>query len=44
MGVADELTFMGSLKHLKSLQQRDDMLQAVLEFHCEGRIQACIEQ
>nr|XP_023665910.1 uncharacterized protein LOC111842969 isoform X2 [Paramormyrops kingsleyae] len=41
---ADELALMGALRHLQSLDDSKQLMEAVLHFYCEGRIQAAIQQ
>nr|XP_023686488.1 uncharacterized protein LOC111853611 [Paramormyrops kingsleyae] len=41
---ADELAPMGALRHLQSLDDSKQLMEAVLHFYCEGRIQAAIQQ
>ncbi|XP_038594951.1 G2/M phase-specific E3 ubiquitin-protein ligase-like [Micropterus salmoides] len=35
---------MGALRHLRSLDHRGELMEAVLQFHCEGRIYAALQQ
>ncbi|XP_045898288.1 G2/M phase-specific E3 ubiquitin-protein ligase-like isoform X2 [Micropterus dolomieu] len=41
---AEELAMMGALRHLRSLDHRGELMEAVLQFHCEGRIYAALQQ
>ncbi|XP_049335912.1 G2/M phase-specific E3 ubiquitin-protein ligase-like [Astyanax mexicanus] len=41
---AEELALMGALRHLRSLEQRKELMEAVLQFYCEGRINAALTQ
>ncbi|XP_049427909.1 G2/M phase-specific E3 ubiquitin-protein ligase-like [Epinephelus fuscoguttatus] len=40
----EELSLMGALRHLQSLEHRTELLEAVLHFYCEGRIHAALQQ
>uniref|UniRef100_A0A3B1KJW9 G2/M phase-specific E3 ubiquitin-protein ligase-like n=1 Tax=Astyanax mexicanus TaxID=7994 RepID=A0A3B1KJW9_ASTMX len=41
---AEELALMGALRHLRSLEHRKELMEAVLQFYCEGRINAALTQ
>ncbi|XP_048837376.1 uncharacterized protein LOC125711944 isoform X11 [Brienomyrus brachyistius] len=41
---ADELDPMGALWHLQSLEQRKELIEAAVQFYCERRIQAALQQ
>ncbi|KAJ8004237.1 hypothetical protein DPEC_G00156730, partial [Dallia pectoralis] len=41
---AEELALMGALRHLQSLERRKELMEAVLQFYCEGRIHAALQQ
>nr|XP_023669462.1 uncharacterized protein LOC111844854 isoform X2 [Paramormyrops kingsleyae] len=41
---ADELDPMGARWHLQSLEQREELIEAAVQFHCERRIQAALQQ
>lgn len=41
---ADELAPMGGLLHVTKMEQREELVQAVVNFYCQGRIEAALQQ
>lgn len=44
MGAADELAMLGSLRHIQTLEDRDDMVVAATNFLLESRLRDSVEQ